>query len=138
MVTSLSKSFLSTSTCTDGSVLTGQSPEPVPAEVSLSGLGAAGRLRPSRAGGIFRVHNARGGRLEIQAGARESRLCTVEVCHAPPRAVRTPRALSASAMPARLVMLDAWMVRTIERLDKALRLGVQNENNVALLIGSRS
>ena len=54
----------------------------------------------------------------------ESRLFTVEVCQAPPRAVRTPRALSASAMPARLVMLDAWMVRTIEGLDKALRLGV--------------
>jgi hypothetical protein len=30
-------------------------------------------------------------------------------------------------MPPRLVMLDAWIVRTIERLDKALRLGAQNE-----------
>jgi hypothetical protein len=40
-------------------------------------------------------------------------------------------------MSARPVMLDAWMVRTIEGLDKALRLGVQNENNVALLIEAR-
>ena len=53
------------------------------------GLGAPGSPAPTHhAREEFRVHNARGSRLENQVGTGESRLRTVGVCQAPPRAVR--------------------------------------------------
>jgi hypothetical protein len=45
--------------------------------------------------------------LENQPGIPESKFRTVDACQAPPRAVRTPRALRASAIPVKLDIPDA-------------------------------
>jgi hypothetical protein len=52
---------------------------------------------------------------------RRRRFCNVEMCHCSPRAVRTPRALRAAAMPARLSTPEARMA---SRIGMTLRLAL--------------
>jgi hypothetical protein len=80
-----------------------------PASCSLSTTNLASRIGDPRYGGL----TGASGVFPAYKKARSIRFLTFDTCHRPPRAVRTPRALRAAAIPRRSVTPVARIASTM-------------------------